>query len=185
MSRNPTIWARTLGVIAVISAACSFAMIAYFPYRIHQGIYTWYLLAKHLVPVTSLTALVAMVSALALGIRSRQRIPIALGVLSGTFLFFSITQVKVHSGPNPQAWCYNNLRKIEAATSQLIAENQLTNGVAITGAQIAKYIDGGFDSLVCAEHGKYMISAVGTEARCSVHRSISEMERAWQKDMHR
>ena len=176
---------RTLGVIAAASAGCTLAMTLSLPYRIHQGIYTWYLWTERLVPVTSLAALVAMVSAFALGIRSRQRVPIALGVMSGAFLFFSITQGMVHSGANPQAWCYNNLRKIEAATSQFTAENQLTNGVAITGGQIARYIDGGFDSLVCAEHGKYMISAVGTEARCSVHGSISEMERAWQKEMHK
>ena len=31
----------------------------------------------------------------------------------------------------------------------------------------------------------YTIGAVGTEARCSIHGSISEMQRGWQKEMNR
>ena len=126
----------------------------------------------------------AAVSALAFGISSRKRLPTVLAVMSCALLLLAIRQGGVHSGPNPQAWCYYNLRKIETATSQLVSEKQLTNGAAITGAQISKYIDGGFETLVCAEHGKYIICAVATEARCSVHGSISEMERGWQKEMH-
>jgi hypothetical protein len=177
--------ARTLGVVAALSAASTFAMTISLPYRIHQGIYTWYLWTEHLLPFTSLIALVTMVAALVLGISSRQRLPIVLAVTSCVLLFFSISHGAVHSGPNPQAWCYNNLRKIEAAKLQFASENQLTNGATITGAQISKYIDGGFDALVCAEHGKYAVGAVGTEARCSVHGSISEMESGWQKAMQK
>jgi hypothetical protein len=176
--------ARTLGVIAALSATCAFAMTISLPYRIHQGIYTWYLWTERLLPFTSLTALVAMMSALALGIWSRQRLPIFLAVMSCALLFFSISHGAVHSGPNPQAWCYNNLRKIEGAKLRFTSENQLTNGAAITGAQISNYIDGGFNTLVCAEQGNYTIGVVGTEARCSAHGSISEMERGWQKEMH-
>ena len=176
--------ARALGVVAALSAASTFAMTISLPYRLHQGIYTWYLWTEHLLPFTSLIALVTTVAALVLGISSRQRLPIVLAVTSCALLFFSISHGAVHSGPNPQAWCYNNLRKIEAAKLQFASENQLTNGATVTGAQISKYIDGGFDALVCAEHGKYTVGGVGTEARCSVHGSISEMEREWQKEMH-
>jgi hypothetical protein len=49
--------ARTLGVIAAVSAGCAFAMTFSLPYRIHQGIYTWYLWTERLLPFMSLTAL--------------------------------------------------------------------------------------------------------------------------------
>jgi hypothetical protein len=176
--------ARTLGIIAAVSAGCTFAMTLSLPYRIHQGIYTWYLWTERFLPFASLTALVTMVAALVLGISSRQGLPIILGVVSCALLLFAINQGMVHSGPNSQAWCYNNLRKIEAAKSQFASGTIPTSGAAITGAQISKYIHGGFDTLDCAEHGKYTIGAIGTEARCSVHGSISEMEREWQKKMH-
>jgi hypothetical protein len=68
--------ARTLGIIAVVSAACTIAMTISLPYRIYRGIYTWYLWTGRLVPFTSITALVAMVCAFVLGISSRQRLPI-------------------------------------------------------------------------------------------------------------
>ena len=176
--------ARTLGVIAAVSAACTFAMTISLPYRIHQGIYTWYLWTERLLPFTGLITLAAIVFALVLGISSRQRLPIALAAMSCVILLFAISHGAVHSGPNPQAWCYNNLRKIEAAEFQFVSEIHLTNGAAMTGSQISKYIDGGFEMLECAEHGKYTIGVVGTEARCSVHGSISDMERGWQKEMH-
>ncbi len=175
--------ARTLGVIAAVSAACTFLMTISVPYRIHQGVYTWYLWTQRLLPFTGFTALVAMVSALVIGISSRQRLPIILAVMSCALLFFSISYGGVHSGPNPQAWCYSNLRKMEAAKAQLALEKELTSEVAITGAHISKHISGGFDTLVCAEHGKYTVGTVGTEARCSVHGSMSEMEDGWQKRM--
>ena len=71
---------RTLGVIAAVSAGCTLAMTLSLPYRIHQGIYTWYLWTERFLPFASLTALVTMVAALVLGISSRQRLPIILAV---------------------------------------------------------------------------------------------------------
>jgi hypothetical protein len=177
--------ARTLGVIATLSAASTFAMTISLPYRIHQGIYTWYLWTERLLPITAIISLVAMVSALVLGISSRQRLPIALAALSFVILVLSIGYGGPHSGPNPQAWCYNNLRTIEAAKFQLASENNLTNGAVISPKQLSKYIGGGFDALECAEHGKYTIGAIGTEPRCSFHGSMSEMQSGWQKEMHR
>lgn len=177
--------ASLLGIVAVLSAASTIAMTNSIPYRIHQGIYTWYLWTERLVPFTSLIALVATVSAFALGMNSRQRLPIVLAVIACALMFFSITQGQSHSGPNPQAWCHNNLRKIEYAKLQYASDNGLTNGAVISGAQISKYLGRGFDELVCAEHGKYTVGAVATEARCSVHGSISEMEDGWRKQMQR
>src|SRR5881392_216203 len=176
--------ARTLGVIAAVSAACTVVMTISLPYRIHQGIYTWYLWTERLLPFTSVTTLVAMVATFVLGISSRQRLPIVLAAMSCALLLFSVGRGGVHSGPNPQAWCYNNLRKIEAAKFQFASQSHLTNGAAITDGQISSFIDAGFDKLECAERGKYIIGTIGTEARCSVHGSINEMERGWQKKMH-
>jgi hypothetical protein len=175
--------ARFLGIVAAASGAATCAMAVSLPYRIGQGIYTWYLWTERLIPFTLVTALVAMVFALTLGIIWRQRLPIALAIVSFVLVSFSVVYRPVQSGPNPQAWCYNNLRKIEAAKLQFASEKQLTNGAAITGGEISKYIEGGFDTLECAEHGQYTIGAIGTESRCSIHGSISEMERGWQKEM--
>ena len=177
--------ASILSIIAAVSAACTFVMTISLPYRIHQGVYAWYLWTERLLPFTSLIALVAMLCAFVIGIGSRQRLPTVLAAISCALLVFSVTHGGVHSGSNPQAWCYNNQRKIEAAKFQLASDNHLTNGAAATGAQISKYIEGGFDGLECAENGKYAVRAIGTESRCSVHGSISEMEREWQKDMHK
>ena len=174
--------ARVFGVIAALSAACAFAMTISLPYRIHQGIYTWYLWTERLLPFTSLTALVAMVSALALGISSRQRLPIVLAVMSCALLFFSISHGGVHSGPNPEAWCYNDLRQIEGAKEQLARDRGLTNGSSVTMADISPLIPAGRE-LRCANGGTYIINSIGTDARCTVHGSIPEMEANWQKQM--
>jgi hypothetical protein len=176
--------APTLGIIAAANAAGTFAMTISLPYRIHQGIYSWYIWTGHLLPFTSITAWVAMVCAFILGISSRQRLPIVLAVISCALLFFSISHGLVQSGPNPQAWCYNHLREIEAAKSQFALETNLANGATTADAQISKHIEGGFQRLECAENGKYTSGTVETEARCSVHGSISEMEREWQKKMY-
>jgi len=96
-------------------------------------------------------------------------------------MFFLFSFGGPHSGPNPEAWCYNNLRKIDAAKYQLAEKNNLTNGTVVTSEQISPYIEGGFASLKCAEHGQYVINPIGTEPRCSFHRSMSEMEANWKK----
>jgi hypothetical protein len=50
-----------------------------------------------------------------------------------------------------------------------------------TSEQISPCIEGGFASLECAKHGQYVINPIGTEARCSFHGSIVEMETKWKK----
>jgi len=44
--------ARILGMVAAVSAACTCGMVISLPYRIHQGIYTWYLWTERLLPFT-------------------------------------------------------------------------------------------------------------------------------------
>jgi hypothetical protein len=109
---------------------------------------------------------------------SRQRFLFVLGFLSLASLMLFMGGA--NSGPNPEAWCYNNLGKIEAAKQRLA----LTNGASVTTEQIAKYMEGGLDSLQCAEHGSYIIGPVGTEPRCTLHGSVSEMEARWRKEMN-
>jgi hypothetical protein len=166
--------ARTVALVAVVSAACSYAIVRSFPYRIHEGLYTWYLWAQWLQPLTMIIGAVAAVCAFQLGTRSRQRVPIILAVVGCVFLILSIAQSEAHSGPNPQTWCYNNLRKIDSAKEQFAIDSHITNA-ALTGAQISKYIERGFDSLKCAKHGTYTVGEIGKEPRCSFHGSISEM----------
>ncbi len=104
-------------------------------------------------------------------------------MLSWFLLLFCVPN-SVNSRPNPQAWCNNNLRKIESAKYQIAAENLLTNGTVIPGGRLSKYLDGGFDSLECVKHGNYTVNAIGIEPRCSVHGSMSEMEAGWKKGIH-
>jgi len=119
---------------------------------------------------------VAAVYAFHLGICSRQRVPIILAAVSCVLLCLSIVHSGApHSGPSPQTWCYNNLRKIDSGKEQFAIDSQMTNGVALTGAQISKYIERGFESLKCAEHGTYAVGEIGKEPHCSVHGSISEI----------
>lgn len=165
--------ANVLGIVAVLSAAATIAMVNSIPYRISQGLYARYLWTERLAGYMGLFALLAMVSAFALGISSRRRLPLVLAIITCALMFFFFIQGESHSFPDPQRWCYNNLRRIEFAKSQYASDNQLTNGTPVTEAQISKYLDGGFGKLVCAEHGKYIIGAIGTEARCSVHGSIN------------
>jgi hypothetical protein len=121
-----------------------------------------------------------MVPALVLGLVARRKLYIGLALMPLVLLAFI---GGVHSAPNPQAWCRSNLREIEMAKEQLAQKNGLTNGATVTAEHISPYIEGGFGNLECAEHGTYTINPIGTEARCSVHGSMSEMEAAWKAEM--
>jgi len=125
--------------------------------------------------LTMIVGAVAAVYAFHLGICSRQRVPIILAAVSCVFLSLSIAYSGAHSGPNPQAWCYFNLRKIDSAKEQLAIDSKMTNGATLTDAQISKYVERGFDSLKCAKHGTYAVGEIGKEPHCSVHGSISEI----------
>jgi len=48
----------------------------------------------------------------------------------GALVYLAIPSL-IHSGPNPQAWCCNNLRLIDGAKEQLVLQKNLTNGTEI------------------------------------------------------
>jgi len=180
MQPNPSrkgisIAALAFGATAIIAAASALTLDNSLPYRIGPTHYTQFLWVGRL----SVASLVCSIAAITFGIMSRQRLPLALGLVSpvSLLLFMSV----VHSGPDPQAWCYNNLRTIDAAKQHLADEIGLTNGATITAEQISKYIEGGFNSFKCAEQGKFIIGSFGREPRCSVHGSESEMENLWKQ----
>ncbi len=146
------------------------------PYRIGFTEYSRYLWAWRLAGLSVGLALLTLLC----GTAARKGwLPFALGLVSLTPLLII---GGVHSGPNPQAWCFNNLRKIEGAKEQLVRERGLTNGAPVTMSQIAPFIPEG-PELRCAERGTYIINATGNDARCTFHGSIAEMEAEWQRQM--
>lgn len=159
-----------MAVIAVIAVASAIALEKSLPYRIGPANYARYLWAVRL----SIVALVTPVLAIGLGIASRQRLPILLGVCS-LVACYVFAPLSVHSGASPKAWCYFSLRRIDGAKAQVELQRNLTNGVVITAEELSPLIDGGFQSLKCYERGVYSIGPVGTDPRCSVHGSLSEI----------
>ena len=168
--------ALALGTIGLVAAALALALDKTLPYRIGPDHYTQYQWVWRLVAVSLAVALPALI----LGLALRHKLAVVLALLSPVFLAFI---GGVHSGPNPQAWCYNNLRHIEGAKEQLALKNNLTNGVVVTTEQLLPFINGKFWGLNCAEHGTYTINSIRMEARCSVHGTISEMEAEWKVRM--
>ena len=169
--------ALPLAVVAIIAAAFALVFDKSLPYRIGPSYYAQFLWVGRLSAVSFTVAVFVSV----LGFATRQGIPIGLGLLT---LVLLALQGVVHSGPNPQAWCFNNLREIDAAKEQLRLKNNLTNGAVVMAEQISPYIAGGFASLECAEKGTYTINPIGTEPRCSFHGSMSEMETQWKALMN-
>ena len=170
--------ARVFGAIAIALVIITLTLDRCLGYRIGPSNYVLFLWLGPL----QLASIVAVFLALLFGFAARQWFSVALTMLSmvSLLLFSSL----VRSGPNPEAWCYNNLRKIDAAKNELAEKNNLTNGTFVTGEQISPYIEGGYSSLECAEHGTYIINPIGTEPRCTFHKSMSEMEAKWKKASH-
>jgi hypothetical protein len=166
--------ARVLGVVAIALGILNFILDKFLPYRIGPSYYTFYLFTE----VLAIASLAVMILALFVGVASGQWRSCVLAVV-GMVMLFSMNPV--HSGPNPEAWCYNNLRTIEAAKEQLAKDKNLTNGTVVTSEQLSPYIEGGFASLKCAERGEYIINPIGIEPRCTFHGSMSEMETKWKK----
>jgi hypothetical protein len=177
MSKGFRSVARVLGVIAIALVAITFILDRSLGYRIGPSDYVLFLWVERL----ALASIAAVILALLFGVAVRQWFLVILLVVG---LFFLLSIGGPHSGPNPEAWCYNNLRKIDAAKNQLAEKNNLTNGTVVTSEQISPYIEGGFASLECAKHGNYIISPIGTEPRCTFHGSMSEMETNWNKASH-
>lgn len=169
--------ARVLGVIAIVLVAITFILNKSLGYRIGPSNYVLFLWVERL----TLASVVVVFLALLFGVAARQWFSVALIVFS---MFFLLSIGGPHSGPNPEAWCYNNLRKIDAAKNQLAEKNNLTNGTLVTSEQISPYIEGGFASLECAKHGNYLINPIGVEPRCTFHGSMNEMETNWSKASH-
>jgi len=173
-----SIAALAFGITAILATASALALDKSLGYRIGPTDYTQFRWVGRL----SVASVVASIAAILFGIMSRQRLPLVLGPACLVLLCSFIGGV--HSGPDPQAWCYNNLRTIDAAKRQLAEGIGLTNGAAITEEQISKYIKGGYSCLKCAEQGKYIIGSFRTEPRCSLHGSMSEQEAVWERHMH-
>ncbi len=168
--------ASALGVVAIVVAGLSLALDKSLPYRIgpnHYGQYLW-------VGRPSMVSLVTSVVTMLFSVASRRGLPFLLGLVSlgSLFLFMG----GVHSGPNPQAWCVINLRNIEGSKQQVVQEVGLTSGAVVSPQQISKFINREFNSLRCAEGGQYAIGTVGSEPRCSVHGSMSEIEAGWKRE---
>ena len=166
-------------VIAVTLSVVTFVSAWSLPYRIGPNEYDRYLWSGRL----ALLAFIVPLVALLLGIAARQRLPITLALLSWLFFVLGLP-AGVQPRPNPQAWCYSNLRKIEGAKARIAVENHLPNGTNVSIALLSNFIDGGFERLSCAEHGSYTVNTVGSEPRCSVHGTMSEMEAGWKKRLH-
>jgi hypothetical protein len=169
--RGSNVIAFALTAVAMVVAVSAFALHKSLPYRIGPNEYAGYLWAGRL----SIASFVLLVPALVLSIALHRMLPAALAVIGMVFIFICMPN-GVHSGPHPPTWCYNNLRKIVGAKEQCALKNGLTNGVTVTSEQISPYIEGGFGSLECAEHGSYTLDLIGIEPRCSVHGSMSELE---------
>lgn len=161
--------ALALGAFAVLAAAFALVLDKSLPYRIGPDQYARYLWVGRLVRVAFAVAVLALV----LGLVSRQRLPIGFALLTPVCLFFI---GGIHSGPNSQTWCFNNLRQIDKAKEQFAKKGELTNGATVTVGQIAPYLRNGFADPQCAEHGSYTINPIGLEPYCSFHGTISEME---------
>jgi hypothetical protein len=175
VGRRLSIIALALGTVSIFVAGLTLALDKSLPYRISSSHYVQYLWVGRLSGVS----LVTSVAAILLSIASRRRLPSFLGLVSLVSLMFI---GGVHSGPNPKAWCVSNLRNIEIAKQQVAEKIGLTDGAVVTAEQISKYITGGFNSLRCAEGGQYIIGTAGTESRCSLHGSRSEIEAGWEQE---
>lgn len=165
-----------LGVATIVPSVVALILDRSVGYRIGPLNYGTYLWSEHLAATAVALALLALVCGLAA--RSGWR-PVIFALFGLTpFLLMS----QVHSGPNPEAWCYNNLRHIEAAKDQLGQERSLTNGTSVLKADISRLMPEGRDPQ-CAKRGTYIINPLGIPARCTVHGTIPEMEATWQKAM--
>jgi hypothetical protein len=163
---------NALGVIALTTAAFALVCDKSLPYRIGPSHYAQYLWVGRLAGAS----LVVAVPALALGIVFRRWQSIGLALLAPVLLAL---MGGAHPGPMPQVWCHLNLLKIERAKQELAFQQHLTNGTVVTVEQILLFLDGGPESLKCAEHGKYLLNPIGTEPCCTFHGSISGMDAQW------
>ena len=62
--------------------------------------------------------------------------------------------------------CHNNLKTIEMAKDSWVAENNATDGTAVTMDDIKEMFGKGPE---CAAGGEYQLGAVGESPSCSIH----------------
>jgi hypothetical protein len=185
-------------VLGILASAC--AVLTFFallpeislPYRIGPAHYQRWLLARRLdlVSVVFFFGTLGLGSAAFLAFLSARKRPgrrLFAGALAALAVLGALAAVVIpsfiHSGPNPQAWCFNNLRQIDSAKEQLVLAHALTNGLDVTIGDISPYIKNGFQGLKCVKGGEYTINAIGTGPRCSFHGSMSEREAEWKRAM--
>ncbi len=164
------------GAANIVVTVAALAMNISLPYRIRFTDYSRYKWAEYLIEFSIGLALLTFIC----GAVARQGwLPLRLSLLG---LFPLLFIGGVHSGPNPQAWCFSNLRQIDGAKEQLARERGLTNGTPVSIADISKFMAAG-QEFRCAEHGRYIVNSIGNDARCTFHGSIPEIEAKWQKQM--
>lgn len=163
------------GVAAVAASSVAVGLDKTLPYRIGLDDYSKYLWVGRLTLASIGLAVLALIS----GLAARKGLAIVLGLVGvGPLLLVG----GVHSGPNPQAWCFINLHHIEAAKEQLARERGLSNSTAVTLLDISRFLPPGLQ-LRCAKRGTYIINSIGSDARCTFHGSITEMEAEWQRQV--
>jgi hypothetical protein len=166
--------AMTIGVAAIIASSTAAALNKSLPYRILADDYSKYLWVGRLAVASVGLAIAALLSGLAAR-KASLPIVLALAGLSPLLLLGG-----VHSGRNPQAWCFLNLRQIEGAKEQLARERALTNAAPVTPMDISHFLPEGRQPR-CASGGTYRINPIGTEPRCTLHGTITEIEAAWHR----
>jgi hypothetical protein len=156
------------GIAGVSASLVAVGLDKSLPYRIGLDDYSRYLWVGRLTVASLAAAIMVLLS----GLAARRGLPVVLGLVG---LIPLLLIGGAHSGPNPEMWCFNNLRRIDGAKEQLVQERGLTNGSSVTMADISRFIPPGPD-LRCAEHGMYVIGPIGSEPRCTAHGTIPEME---------
>src|SRR5213594_2607018 len=99
--------AVTSTILTVVAAFAASALEKSLPYRIGFADYSRYLWVERLFWISVGLASVTVVLACVV-----QKASLALTAILGSFIFFA-TPDWVHSGPNPQRWCYFNLRGMD------------------------------------------------------------------------
>lgn len=164
-----------LTAVAVIVSLITIVLNQSLPFRIGPEAYARYLWSERILFLAIPLTLGAVICAAT----ARRHFLLGLSVVALLTPFG--TSTGVHSGPNPEAWCYNHLRRIQAAKAQLAVAGGLTNGTSISPEKISKLCADDSGHFQCARNGHYIIGSVGTEPWCSVHGSMSETETAWQR----
>ena len=168
--------AIAIGVAAVVVSSAAVGLDRSLPYRIGLDDYSKYVWVGRLTVASLGLAILALLSGLA---ARKGWLPLVLGLVGLSPL---LLVGGVHSGPNPQGWCFNNLRQIEAAKEQLAHDCGLSNGTLVTLSDISRFLAPGLQ-LHCAKHGAYIINSIGNDARCTFHGTTTEMEADWQRQM--